>query len=87
MKKVIQRSLVVLLLVSLVFPMLPQAATTSPLSPQQMSSINGGLAASDCGALASAAEAFCYMVGGGALTCSALYAGTYVGCILAKILL
>ena len=87
MKKVIQRSLVVLLLVSLVFPMLPQTATTSPLSPQQMGAINGGLAASDCGVIASAAEAFCYMVGGGSATCGALYAGTYIGCVLAKIFL
>ena len=86
MKNVLKQLLIALLLVTMILPLLPLSAASSSLTQTDMRLMTGGKQSVDCGALASAAEALCYLGGGSSTTCLYLYGIAYVGCLVAKIL-
>jgi len=86
MKGLITHLLIGLVLVSLILPFVPLPAASSSLTQHEMSLITGGKLAIDCGSLAAAAEAFCYLCGGSLFTCSTVYTTAYIACILSKFL-
>ena len=84
MKKIVQSTMVVLLVASAMLPITSQTEYSAPLTDQGLSVLYGGKEAIDCEAIALLVEAGCYAIGGGWLSCAIVTAGAYLGCLAAN---
>ncbi|HTX20134.1 MAG TPA: hypothetical protein VMG34_15900 [Bacteroidota bacterium] len=86
MKTILGKILVVCLVLTLVFSLLPVSAFSSQMTSDDMRLITGGNVAIDCSAAATTIQIFCYVAGGSTTTCTIAYGIAYLTCLIGKIL-
>ena len=83
MKKIVGSLLLLAIVLTIVFPVIALASSSTPLTAKEMSASVGGLKPVSCGDYAEMAWDVCRQFGGGWLTCLGSEILIYIVCALA----